>query len=127
LSEVQMLHDLDLDLPSGQGDINIDSMSRTTCTPKHVTVASRSSEIWPFEFSKILTFAEVSTVVIALLEGNSKIGLRQAVVHVPYYHHQPLLLCSKIRLYCYTLWYICSNVVLQILPHIKHVPYYLWN
>jgi len=30
--------------------------------------------------------------MIAFLEGNSKIGLQQAVVHVPYYHHQPPVL-----------------------------------
>jgi len=42
LSEVQMVHDLDLD-----------STCRTSSMPKHVTVASRTTEIWPFEFCEI--------------------------------------------------------------------------
>jgi len=50
LSEVQMLRDLDLELGSGQGHINIHSTCRTTSVPNHVTVASRRTEIWPFEF-----------------------------------------------------------------------------
>jgi len=41
----------DLDLGSGQGHINIHSMCRTTSMPKHVTVASRTTEIWPFEWN----------------------------------------------------------------------------
>ena len=45
LSEVQMVRDLDLDLGSGQGHINIHSTCRTTSVPNHVTVASRSTEI----------------------------------------------------------------------------------
>jgi len=32
--------------------------------------------------------------VIPFLEGNSKIGLRQAVEQVPYYQRQPLVLSS---------------------------------
>jgi len=32
--------------------------------------------------------------MIAFIEGNSKIGLRQAVVQVPYYHQQPSVLSS---------------------------------
>jgi len=59
LSKVQMLRDLDLDLGSDQGHININSTCRTTCLPNHVTVASRSTEIWPFEFREISTFREV--------------------------------------------------------------------
>ena len=55
LSEVQMLRDLDLDLGSGQGHINIHS----TSMPKHVTVASRTTDIWPFEFREISTIGEV--------------------------------------------------------------------
>jgi len=51
LSEVQMLRDLDLDLDldlgSGQGHINIYSTCRTSSMPNHVTVASRTAEIWP--------------------------------------------------------------------------------
>jgi len=51
LSDVQMVRDLDLDLGSGQGHANIlHSTYRTTCTPNHMTVALRSTEIWPFEF-----------------------------------------------------------------------------
>ena len=86
---------LDLDPGSGQGHVNIHSTSRTTSLPNHVTVASRTTgEIWPFEFREILTFGKVCTVVITFLEGNSKTGLRQAVVQVPYYHHQPSVLSS---------------------------------
>ena len=61
LSEVQMLRDLDLDLDlgSGQGHINIHSTRRTTSLPKHVTVASPTTEIRPFEFSEISTIGEV--------------------------------------------------------------------
>jgi len=51
LSEVQMVRDLDLG--SGQSHVNIHS------TPNHVTVALRSTEIWPFEFREISTFGEV--------------------------------------------------------------------
>ena len=88
LSEVQMLRDLDLDLGSGQGHIIVHSTSRTTSVPNDVTVASRITEISPFEFCEISTFGEVWTLVIAFVEGNSKIGLRQAVGQVPYYDCQ---------------------------------------
>jgi len=38
----------------------------------------------------------LNSLVIAFLEGNSKIGLRQAVVQVPYYHKQPSVLsCTQ--------------------------------
>jgi len=57
-----------------------------TSTPNRVTVASCSIEIWPFEFCEISTFHGVWTLVITFLEGNSKIGLRQAVDLVPQYH-----------------------------------------
>ena len=70
-SEVQMVHDLDLRL--GQGHTNIHSTCSTTSMPNHVTIASRNTEIWPFEFREISTFGEVCTLVIAFLE-------RQAVV-----------------------------------------------
>ena len=80
LSEVQMLHDLDLDL--GQSHFNIHSTCRSSHLPNHVTVASCTTEIWPFEFREISTFGEVWTLVIAFVEGNSKIGLWQAVDHV---------------------------------------------
>ena len=59
LSEVQMVRDLDLDLGSGQGQVNIHSTRRTTSRPNHVTVALRSTEIWPFEFREISTFGEI--------------------------------------------------------------------
>ena len=59
LSEVEMLRDLDLDLGWGQGHINIHSTCRTSSLPNHVTVASRSTEIWPFECREISTFGEV--------------------------------------------------------------------
>ena len=92
LSEVQMVRDLDLDLGSGQGHINIHSTCRSTCRPNHVTVALHSTEILPFEFRQISILDEVWTLVIAFLDGNSKIGLRQAVVQVPYYGQQPSVL-----------------------------------
>ena len=59
LSEVQMLRDLDLDLGSGQGHVNIHSTCRTACTLNHVTVASCTTEIWPFEFRQISIVDEV--------------------------------------------------------------------
>jgi len=59
LSEVQMLRDLDLDLESGQGQISMHNNYGTTSTSNRVTVASRSSKIWPFEFREIWTFGEV--------------------------------------------------------------------
>ena len=49
LSEVQMLRDLDVDLGLGQGHISIHSTCSTTSTPNHLTVASRTTEIWPFQ------------------------------------------------------------------------------
>ena len=67
---------------------------RTSSWPNHVTVVSRITEIWPFEFRQISTLDKVWTLVIAFLDGNSKIGLRQAVVQVPYYGHQPSVLSS---------------------------------
>jgi len=75
LSEVQMVRDPDLDHGSGQGHINIYSTCRPTCRPNHVTVALHSTEIWPFEFRQISILDEVLTLVIAFLDGNSKIGL----------------------------------------------------
>jgi len=67
----------DLDLGCGQGHINIHSTCRTSSLPNHVTVASHTTKIWPFEFREISTLDDVWTLVIAFLEGNSKIGLRQ--------------------------------------------------
>jgi len=94
LSEVQMVCDLDLDLGSGQGHVNIHSTCSTSRTLNHVTVASRITEIWPFEFRQISILDKVLTLVIAFLDGNSKIGLRQAVVQVPCYGHQPSVFSS---------------------------------
>jgi len=59
LSEVQMVCDLDLDLGSRQGHVNIHSTCRTTCMLNHVTVASRTTEIWAFEFRQISIMDEV--------------------------------------------------------------------
>ena len=93
-SEVQMVRDVDLG--SRQGHVNIHSTCRTTCTPNHVTVALRSTEIWPFEFREIPTFGNVWTLVIAFLEGHLKIGLRQAVGQLSQYHHRPsVLTCTR--------------------------------
>jgi len=86
-AEIQKPRDLDLDLGSGQGHISMHIMCRTTSRPNRVTVASRSTEISSFEFREILRFLEVWTIVIAFLEGNSKIGLPQAVEQVQYYHY----------------------------------------
>ena len=59
MSEVQMLRDLDLDLGLGQGHVIIHSMCSTTRVLNHVTVMSRTTEIWPFEFRQILILDEV--------------------------------------------------------------------
>ena len=59
LSEIQMVHDLDLDLGSGQGHTNIHSTCRSTCRPNHVTVALHDTEILPFEFRQISISDEV--------------------------------------------------------------------
>jgi len=55
LSEVQIVRDLDLDPGSGQGHVNIHSTCRATSVPNHVTVALRSTEIWPFRFRVVST------------------------------------------------------------------------
>ena len=94
LSEVQMLRDLDLDLGVSHGHIIIYSTCRTSSVPNHVTVASRTIEIRPLEYREIWTYGAVWTLVMAFPEGNSKIGLWQAVVQVRYYHRQPSLLSS---------------------------------
>ena len=59
LSEVQMLRDLDLDLGSDQGQANIHSSCRTTCTLNYVTVVSRTTEIRPLEYGEIWTYGAV--------------------------------------------------------------------
>ena len=73
LLEVQKPRGLDLGL--GPGHISMHNTCSTTSMPNHVTVASRTTEIWPCEFHEISTFCEVCTLVISFLEGNSKIGL----------------------------------------------------
>ena len=50
--------------------------------------------MWPFECREISTFREVWTLVIPFLEGNSKIGLREAVDQVLYCQYQPSVLSS---------------------------------
>ena len=57
-SEVQMLRDFDLDFGSGQGHINIRNACRAISTPNRVTVASRTTDIWPFEFREMSTLAK---------------------------------------------------------------------
>ena len=59
LSEVQMLRDLDLDLGSGQGHVNIHSTYRTTSVLNQVTEGARTAEIWPFELRQISILDEV--------------------------------------------------------------------
>ena len=59
LSEVQKPRDLDLALGSGEGHISMHNTCSTTSVPNRVTVASRSTEIWPFEFREISTIGEV--------------------------------------------------------------------
>jgi len=54
-----MLRDLELDLGSGQGDMSIHGTCNTAILLNRVTVASRSTEIWPFEFREIWTQGEV--------------------------------------------------------------------
>jgi len=51
LSEFEMV--CDHDFGSGQGHVSIHSMCRATCMLNHMTVASRATEIWPFEFRQI--------------------------------------------------------------------------
>jgi len=53
LSELQIVRDLDLDLWWRQGHINIYSTCRTSSLPNRVTVASRTTEIWAFEYREI--------------------------------------------------------------------------
>ena len=50
--------------------------------------------MWPFECREISTFREVWTLVIHFLEGNSKIGDREAVDQVPYCQYQLSVLSS---------------------------------
>ena len=94
LSKVQKPRDIDLHLGSGQGHISMQNACSTSSVPSHLTVASRSTEIWPFEFREISTFRQVWTLMIAFLEGNSNIGLRKAVDQVPYYQYQLSVLSS---------------------------------
>ena len=43
----------------GEGHISMHNTCSTTSMPNHVTVASCSTEVWPFEFPEISTFGEV--------------------------------------------------------------------
>jgi len=56
----------------GQGQTNIHTMCSTSRLPNRVTVASRTTEIWPFEYREITTLDEVWILVIAFLERNFK-------------------------------------------------------
>jgi len=95
-TKVQKPRDLDCDLGSGQGHISMHNTCRTTSMPNLLTVASHTTEIRPFECREISTFREVWTLVIAFVQGNSKIGLWQVVDQVPYYHYQPSVLsCTR--------------------------------
>jgi len=85
-SEVQKPRDLDLGL--GQRHNTMHNTCRTTNLPDHVSVVSCSTEIWPFAFREILTFREVWILVIAFLEGNAKIGLREVRSHTITDNHQ---------------------------------------
>jgi len=60
-SEVQIPRDLDLDLDLGwdEGHISMHNTCRTTSVPNHVTLASRTTEIWLFECCEISTVGEV--------------------------------------------------------------------
>ena len=86
LSQFQKLRELDLGLGSGQGHISIHNTYCTTVVPNRVTMASDSTEIWPFEIRVISRFREVWT------EGNLKVGLRNPAGQVPFYHSQPSVL-----------------------------------
>jgi len=59
LSELQMVRDLDLDLCWGQGHTNVYTTCSTSSLPNRVTVASRTTEVWPFEYCEITTLDEV--------------------------------------------------------------------
>jgi len=67
----------------GSSHISMHSTCSTTSAVNHLTVASRTTEIWPFECREISTFREVWTVVIAFLEGNSKIGPQIGCIPCP--------------------------------------------
>jgi len=90
--QLQKPRDLDLNLGWGQGHIGMHNTCRPSSVPNRVTVASRSIEIWPFEIREISRYGEFWTPLIATLDGNWKIGLKQAADQVPYYHSQPSLL-----------------------------------
>jgi len=59
LSEVQMLRHIDPDLGLGQGHISMHNTCSTTSMPNHLSVASRTTETWIFEFREISTLREV--------------------------------------------------------------------
>jgi len=43
----------------GSSHISMHNTCRTTNLPNHVTVVSRSTEIWPFDYREISTFRKV--------------------------------------------------------------------
>jgi len=51
--QLQKPRDLDFDLGSGQGYIGMHSTCRPTSMRNHMTVATRSIEIWPFEIHEM--------------------------------------------------------------------------
>jgi len=71
-SELQKVSDLDCG--SDQGHIHMRNMCMTTRVPDHVTVASSSTKIWPFDIRVISTFHKLWTHVIPFLKGNQKSG-----------------------------------------------------
>jgi len=93
LSEVQMLRDLDLDLGSSHGHVNIQSVCRTTNMPNRVTVASthyryRNMAIW------ISSNIDIGQSLNSRDSFPRRKFKNRAVVQVPYYGHQPSGLSS---------------------------------
>jgi len=79
MAKIEKVSHLDLDLGSGQGHISMRNTYRTTSMPDHVTLASSSTEIWPFEIRVISTFCGSLNSHDTFLKENLKIKLRQAV------------------------------------------------
>jgi len=125
-SELQKVSDLDPDIGSGQGHIGIHNTCRTTSIFNHLTIASRTTDIWSFEFREISTFRDVWTLVITFLEGNSKIGLRQAVDNVPYYHHRPSVLRSTPKCRVATVCHHTIPPIHALGTNNEHRPAPLW-
>ena len=77
LLEVRMLCDLDLNLGSGQGHINIHSMRMTTSVLKHVTVESCTTEIWTILCLSVTLVYCGQTVGWIKMPFGKKVGLGQ--------------------------------------------------